>query len=62
MAGKRECPSCAAMVPKDHDQCFVCGYEFAGPSGRHSWRAWLAVILLIIFLIPFIRILLNALN
>lgn len=50
------------MVPDDQDQCFICGYEFAGPPARRSWRAWLAVLLLIVFLIPLIRVLLSVIR
>lgn len=50
------------MVPDYSDQCFVCGYEFAGKPASRSWRAWVAIILLIIFLFPLIRILVNALR
>ncbi len=46
------------MVPEDHDRCFVCGYEFAGPPARKSWRTWVAVLLLLIFLYPLIRLIL----
>jgi len=62
MAKKRECPSCAAMIPDDQDQCFICGYEFAGPPRRRSWRLWMAIVLLVVFLLPFIRMLINALR
>ena len=62
MAGKRECPSCATMVPDNQAQCFVCGYEFAGPPARRSWRTWAAIALVIIFVIPLIRIIIGVLN
>jgi uncharacterized paraquat-inducible protein A len=62
MTKQRECPSCATMVPSDHEQCFICGYEFAGGRNRWSWRVWAAIVLLAIFLIPFIRLLLRALE
>ncbi|HEX9749821.1 MAG TPA: zinc ribbon domain-containing protein [candidate division Zixibacteria bacterium] len=55
MTGKRECPSCAAMVPVDSTVCFVCGYEFAGRHGKLSWRTLVALVLLAVFLIPLIR-------
>jgi len=62
MAGKRECPSCASEMPDRMDRCFICGYEFAGPAPRRSWRIWVALLFLIVFLFPFIRMLLNALR
>jgi len=62
MAGKRECPSCASLIPDDQDRCFICGYEFAGPPARRSWRVWMAVVLLILFLIPIIRYIIHAIE
>lgn len=61
MASHRECPSCASMVPADDEECEICGYEFAGRSAWKSWRLWVAIVLLAIFLIPFIRMLLRVL-
>ncbi len=60
-ASQRECPSCASMVPADEAVCFICGYEFAGRTVWKSWRLWVAIVLLAIFLIPFIRMLLRVL-
>ena len=60
MTKQRECPSCATTVPADQEQCFICGYEFAGGKARRSWRVWVGVVLLAVFLIPFIRLLLRA--
>ena len=50
------------MVPGDQERCFICGYEFAGGRLRWSWRTWAALVLLAIFLIPFIRLALRALE
>lgn len=61
MASMRECPSCATMVPVEDETCYICGYEFGGRSVWKSWRLWVAVFLLAVFLIPFIRMLLRAL-
>lgn len=44
------------------DRCFICGYEFAGKTGRRNWRLWVALLLLAIFLLPFIRMLYRALR
>jgi hypothetical protein len=44
------------------DRCFICGYEFAGAPPHRSWRLWVALLLLAVFLIPLIRMLLNALR
>ena len=62
MAGRRECPSCASEIPASMDRCFICGYEFAGKPLHRSWRLWAALLLLTVFLIPFIRMLVNALR
>ncbi|MBI5868411.1 MAG: zinc ribbon domain-containing protein [candidate division Zixibacteria bacterium] len=62
MSAKRECPSCASEIPADMDRCFICGYEFAGKAGRRNWRLWVALLLLLIFLLPFIRMLVRALR
>jgi len=62
MAGRRECPSSASEIPASMDRCFICGYEFAGKSWHRSWRLWAALLLLTVFLIPFIRMLVNALR
>lgn len=59
MAGKRECPSCASMVPDDEERCFICGYEFPTISRGRNWRAWVALVLLILFLYPLIRFLIR---
>ena len=50
------------MVPDDEEHCFICGYEFPTISRGRNWRAWVAVILLILFLYPLIRFLLSLFN
>jgi hypothetical protein len=62
MAGKRDCPSCASEIPSDMDRCFICGYEFAGKPSNRPWRLWVALLLLIVFLFPLIRMLLKAIR
>jgi hypothetical protein len=44
------------------DRCFICGYEFAGKPSHRSWRLWVALLLLAVFLFPLIRLVLNALR
>ena len=55
----RECPSCASEVPSGEDICPICNYEFAGSATRRNWRAWVAVVLLIIFLYPLVRLIMR---
>jgi predicted amidophosphoribosyltransferase len=62
MAGRRECPSCASEIPASMDRCSICGYEFADKPPHRNWRLWVALLLLIVFLYPLIRMLLNALR
>lgn len=62
MPDTRECPSCASMVPDDANRCFICGYEFSEDRPRRNWRAWVAVGLLIVFLYPLVRFLIQLLK
>lgn len=62
MTGKRECPSCASMVPDDDESCIICGYEFSTISRGRNWRAWVAIGLLAVFLYPLIRFIISLFN
>lgn len=55
--GKKECPNCAAQVPKDSKLCYVCGYEF--PQGKGKAFGLIAIILLILFLLPLVKFLVS---
>lgn len=45
---KKECPSCAMEVDEKSKACPICGYEFTQPNS--TW-IWLAIALIIIFLL-----------
>ena len=57
---KRECPNCAVEVPEDRESCYICGYEF--PQTRKRFSKWVAIILIIIFLIPLVTLLIRLLR
>jgi RNA polymerase subunit RPABC4/transcription elongation factor Spt4 len=57
---KKECPNCAVDVPKDRQRCPICGYEFPQPKSRLF--TWIAIILILLFLIPLIRYLMSILK
>jgi len=57
---RKECPNCAVEVPKDSQRCPVCGYEFPQPKSRLF--KWVAIILIILFLIPLVHLLIRALR
>ncbi len=57
---KKECPNCAVDVPKDSSRCPICGYEF--PQPKAGLFKWIAIILIILFLIPLVRLLIHALR
>ena len=57
---KRECPNCAMEVPKDSRHCPICSYEFPRPKSR-SFK-WIAIVLIILFLIPLIRLVIGLLK
>ncbi|MEP2772410.1 MAG: zinc ribbon domain-containing protein [Fulvivirga sp.] len=48
---KKECPSCAMEVDAKSKECPICGYEFPGFSKGYQW---IAIVLVIIFLLYFI--------
>ncbi len=45
---KKECPSCAMEIDAKASTCPVCGYEFTGFS---PWIKWVAIGLIILFLL-----------
>ncbi|KPL05495.1 MAG: hypothetical protein AMJ73_00420 [candidate division Zixibacteria bacterium SM1_73] len=57
---RKECPNCAVKIPKDSRRCPICGYEFPQPKSR--FFTWVAIILIILFLIPLIRLLISLLK
>jgi len=57
---KRECPNCAVDVPKGSRRCPLCGYEF--PPPKSGLFKWIAIVLIILFLIPLVRMLINLLK
>ena len=57
---KRECPNCATEVPKDSRHCPICSYEFPPPKSRSS--KWIAIVLIILFLIPLVRLVIGLLK
>ena len=58
--GKRECPNCAVDVPRGSRRCPICGYEFPRPKSRLF--KWIAIVLIILFLIPLVRMLIGLLK
>ncbi len=62
MSGQRECPSCASMVSDDEERCLICGYEFPTIARGRNWRGWVAIVLLLIFVYPLIRFIINLLR
>lgn len=59
-SGKRECPNCAVEVPKHGERCPVCGYEF--PRPKSGTFKWVAIILILLFLIPALTLLIRLLK
>jgi RNA polymerase subunit RPABC4/transcription elongation factor Spt4 len=59
-SGKRECPNCAVEVPKHGERCPICGYEFPQPKSRMF--KWVAIILILLFLIPAATLLIRLLK
>ncbi len=53
---KKECPSCAVDIDKNAEICPVCGYEF--PRQKSAFK-WVALLLIILFSLPFIRMIIN---
>ncbi len=53
---KRECPSCAVDIDSSSEVCPICGYEF--PRRKSGFRT-IAVILILLFIWPLIRIIMH---
>jgi len=47
----KECPSCAMEVDKKSKICPICNYEFAGRTGGIKWLALFLVLLFLLYLI-----------
>lgn len=45
---KKECPSCAMEIDAKSKTCPICGYEF---PASNKWLSWVAILLIIAFLI-----------
>ena len=64
---KKECPNCAVEVPKDSQRCPICGYEFPSQDPEFGQPKsmlfmWIAIILIILFLIPLVSWLIHLLK
>lgn len=57
---KKECPNCAVDIPKNSRLCPICGYEL--PQPKSGLFKWIAIILIILFLIPLVHLLIGALR
>ncbi len=51
MSGKKECPSCAMEIDEKEKVCPICGYEFPPTKPAYTW---IAILLLIVFLLFYI--------
>ncbi|MFH1334979.1 MAG: zinc ribbon domain-containing protein [Candidatus Zixiibacteriota bacterium] len=49
---RKECPNCAVEVEGGKENCPICGYEFSQVKSRHHLFTWVAVILIVLFIIP----------
>jgi hypothetical protein len=47
-------------VPKGSRRCPICGYEFPQPKSRLF--KWIAIVLIILFLIPLVRLVIGLLK
>jgi hypothetical protein len=47
-------------VPKSSRHCPICGYEF--PPAKSRLFKWIAIVLIILFLIPLVKMLINLLK
>jgi hypothetical protein len=62
MSKKKECPNCATEISEQTKICHICGYEFPQKEGKSKFFWLIAIILLILFLFPLIKILLGLLK
>jgi len=56
---QKECPSCGIEIDKEHIVCPICQYEF--PRTKFNMKI-IAVILIILFLYPLIRLFVNLIS
>ncbi len=54
---RKECPSCGVEIEREYNICPICRYEFPVKPKFHIKTA--AIILLILFLYPLIKLLIN---
>jgi predicted amidophosphoribosyltransferase len=59
---RKECPNCATEVPKDSMRCPICGYEFPQAQVKSGFFKWIAIILIILFLIPLVHLVIQLLK
>jgi len=57
---QEECPSCGIEIDKEHTVCPICQYEF--PIKSKFNIKIIAVILIILFLYPLIRLFVNLIS
>ncbi|HPM28932.1 MAG TPA: hypothetical protein PLJ60_01250 [Chryseolinea sp.] len=48
---KKECPSCAMEIDAKTKVCPICQYEF---PAQNQWFKWLAIVLVILFILKMI--------
>jgi len=53
----KECPSCAVEINRGDKICPICGYEF--PARKKINIKFIGLVLLLLFIYPFIRFLIN---
>jgi hypothetical protein len=51
-SSKKECPNCAVEVGEENGNCPICGYEFPQGKSHPKLFIWVAVILIVLFIIP----------
>jgi len=57
---QKECPSCGIEIDKEYTVCPICQYEF--PTKSKFNIKIIAVILIILFLYPLIRLFINLIS
>lgn len=45
------CPRCGKPIPRNSTMCFYCGEEISFTSKTGSWKVWVTLFLIIIFVI-----------